>query len=236
MNNPPLVRPALRRRTEQRLLAGVAGGLADWLNAPVGFVRVVLLLVSGYSTIPAAIYTGAALLIPARGHNRPNWDNLIGAGRVGLLFLIPTVAFGGSVELGALFDEAPSIWIPVVALELIALAVLLSADYVRGRARTDAETRAVVLAAAPLVCFGLILAGCVVLFPGPRWERLVPVGVLLAGSALLVATLKRDGRAFVAPAVIAVVLGAGVTAAGTRLEGGVGDASFTTADAADGSI
>ncbi|HMJ96874.1 MAG TPA: hypothetical protein VK486_13535, partial [Thermoleophilaceae bacterium] len=47
---------------------------------------------------------------------------------------------------------------------------------------------------------------------------------------------KRDGRAFVAPAVIAVVLGAGVTAAGTRLEGGVGDASFTTADAADGSI
>jgi phage shock protein PspC (stress-responsive transcriptional regulator) len=226
VNNPPLVRPALRRRTEHRLLAGVAGGLADWLNAPVAFVRVVLLLFAGYSTIPAAIYTAAALLVPARGHNRPNWDNLIGAGRVGLLFLIPTVAFGGSVDLGALFDEAPSVWIPVVALQLIALAVLLSADYVRGRARTDAEARAVVLATAPLVCFVLVLAGAVVLFPDPRWERFVPVGVVLAGVALLIATLKRRGRAFVAPAVIAVVLGASVTAAGTRLEGGVGDASI----------
>jgi phage shock protein PspC (stress-responsive transcriptional regulator) len=236
VSNPSLVRPALRRRTEQRLVAGVAGGLADWLNAPVGFVRVVLLLLAGYSSIPAAVYAGAALLIPARGHDRPSWDNLIGAGRVGLLFLVPAVTFGGSLDLPALFDEAPSIWIPLVALQLIGLAVLLSADYVRGRARTDAEARAVVLAAAPLVCFALVLAGAVVLFPGPRWERLVPAAVLLAGAALLVATLNRSGRAFVAPAVVTVVLGASVVAAGTRLEGGVGDASLTTTDAADGSI
>jgi hypothetical protein len=75
-----------------------------------------------------------------------------------------------------------------------------------------------------------------VLFPDPRWERLVPAGVLLAGVALLIATLNHSGRAFVAPAVVAVVLGASVIAAGTRLEGGVGDAFFTTTDAADGSI
>ena len=230
------VRPALRRRTDQRLLAGVAGGLADWLNAPVVFVRLVLFLLAGYSSIPAAIYAGAALLVPARGHNRPSWDNLVGAGRVGLLFLVPAVAFGRTVDLSALFDEAPSVWIPVVALQLIGVAVLLSADYVRGRARTDAEARAVVLAAAPLACFGLVLAGAVVLFPDPRWERFVPAGVLLAGLALLAATLNHRGRAFVAPAVLAVVLGASVIAAGTRLEGGVGDAFFTTTDAADGSL
>jgi phage shock protein PspC (stress-responsive transcriptional regulator) len=112
------VRPALRRRTEQRLLAGVAGGLADWLNAPVVFVRLVLFLLAGYSSIPAAVYAGAALVVPARGHNRPSWDNLIGAGRVGLLFLVPAVAFGSSLDLSALFDEAPSVWIPVVALQL----------------------------------------------------------------------------------------------------------------------
>jgi phage shock protein PspC (stress-responsive transcriptional regulator) len=229
-------RPALRRRTEHRVLAGVAGGLADWLNAPVVFIRVVLVLAAASSSIPLAVYAGAALLIPARGHNRPSWDNLIGAARVGLIFLFPEAAFGRSIDLPALFDEAPSVWVPVVALQLIGLAVLVSADYVRGWARTDAESRAVVLAAAPVVCFALVLAGAVVLFPDPRWERLVPVGVLLAGAALLGATLKGGARAFVAPAVVAVVLGASITAAGTRLEGGVGDASFTTADATDGSL
>ena len=237
MSTPLPGRPALRRRTEHRLLAGVAGGLADWLNAPVWFVRVVfVLLAASQSSIPLAIYAGAALLIPARGHNRPSWDNLIGAARVGLIFIVPAAAFGDSIDLPALFDEAPSVWIPVVALQLIGLAVLVSADYVRGRARTDAEARAVVLAAAPVVCFAVALAGAVVLFPDPRWERLVPAGVLLAGAALLVATLKGGARAFVAPAVVAVLLGASVTAAGTRLEGGVGDASFTATDATDGSL
>ncbi len=236
VSSPSRVRPALRRRTEQRLVAGVAGGLADWLNAPVGFVRVVLVLLGAFSPIPVAVYAGAALVLPARGHNRPSWDNLVCAGRVGLLFLVPAVVFGRSGDLNALFDEPPSLWIPVVALALIGVAVLLSADYVRGRARTDAEARAVVLAAAPLVCFAVVLAGAVVLFPGPRWERFVPAGVLLAGLALLVATLNRSGRTFVAPAVVAVVLAGSVIAAGTRLEGGVGDASFTTTDAADGSI
>ena len=218
------------------MLAGVAGGLADWLNAPVWFVRVVLFLLASQSIIALAVYAGAALLIPARGHNRPSWDNLIGAARVGLIFIFPEAVFGRSIDLTALFDEAPSVWIPVVALQLIGLAVLVSADYVRGRARTDAESRAVVLAAAPVVCFAVVLAGAVVLFPDPRWERLVPAGVLLAGAALLVATLTGGARAFVAPAVVAVVLGASVTAAGTRLEGGVGDASFTTTDATDGSL
>ena len=155
---------------------------------------------------------------------------------MGLIFLFPEAVFGRSIDLPALFDEAPSVWIPVVALQLIGLAVLVSADYVRGRARTDAEARAVVLAAAPVVVFSVVLAGAVVLFPDQRWERLVPAGVLLAGAALLAATLKGGARAFVAPAVVAVVLGASVTAAGTRLEGGVGDASFTTTDATDGSL
>jgi phage shock protein PspC (stress-responsive transcriptional regulator) len=231
-----LERPALRRRTEHRLVAGVAGGLADWLNAPVGFVRVVLVLLGAYSSIPGTVYAIAALVVPARGHNRPSWDNLIGAGRVGLILLVPTVVLGGSVDIGALFDESPSVWVPLCALELVGLAVLLSADYVRGGPRTDAEARAAVLAAAPVFCFGVALAGAVVLFPDPRWERFVPAGVLVAGVALLVATLTGRARPFVAPAVVAVVLGAGLTAAGTRLQGGVGDASFTTADAADGSL
>jgi phage shock protein PspC (stress-responsive transcriptional regulator) len=39
-----VTRVRLRRRTEHRLVSGVAGGIADRLNAPVGFVRVFVVL------------------------------------------------------------------------------------------------------------------------------------------------------------------------------------------------
>jgi phage shock protein PspC (stress-responsive transcriptional regulator) len=217
-------------------VAGVAGGLADWLNAPVAFVRFVIVLLSLYSSVPATVYAVVALVLPARGHNRPSWDNLIGVGRLGLILLIPTLTYGGDIDIDSLFNESPSLWIPLCALELAGLAVLLSADYIRGRPRTDAEARLAVLAAAPLFCFGVALAACVVLFPDIRWERFVPLGVVMAGAALLAGTLRGSGRPFVAPAVVAVVLGAGLTAAGTRLEGGVGDTTVSAAAAADGQI
>jgi phage shock protein PspC (stress-responsive transcriptional regulator) len=41
-----VTRTRLRRRTENRLVAGVAGGIADRLNASVGFVRVVIVIAS----------------------------------------------------------------------------------------------------------------------------------------------------------------------------------------------
>ena len=80
------------------------------------------------------------------------------------------------------------------------------------------------------------LAAAVVLFPEPRWDRYLPIAVLVAGVALLAGALSGRARPFVAPAVVATALAAVLVASNVRLEGGIGDARLTRADAADGSL
>ena len=61
----------LRRSADDKLLAGVAGGLARYLDADVTLVRliiVVLALVSGVGV--AALYLAAWLLIPEDGEDQ----------------------------------------------------------------------------------------------------------------------------------------------------------------------
>jgi phage shock protein PspC (stress-responsive transcriptional regulator) len=67
-----LERPRLRRRAEHRLAAGVAGGIADSLNAPVAFVRVVLGFAIAWVPWTAWAYAAAALVLPAGGRSRPS--------------------------------------------------------------------------------------------------------------------------------------------------------------------
>ena len=144
------------------------------------------------------------------------------AGRLGLLFGAPQV-LAKQVGVNEVLAGPPRIWVPLYGLLLLGLLVLLSADYVRGRPRTPAEERATVLGAAPLVVSLAILTGVTVLSTDVRWERFVPVCVVVAGTALLVGAWAGRPRPFVTPAVVAVaVLGTWV-ASGARLDGGVGD-------------
>jgi phage shock protein PspC (stress-responsive transcriptional regulator) len=225
----PLTRGRLRRRTEHRLVAGVAGGVADWLNAPVAFIRFMVGL-AVWLLPPWSIfaYAVAALLVPASGRNRPDWDNLIGAGRVGLLFAVPLLV-GPRVGLGEDAQGPIAAWIAAWGLLAAGAAVLLSADYVRGRARSAEEARASVIAALPVaVCAVVIVAG-IVLFPDVRWDRAVPVAAVVGGAALLLA----HRREFVAPAVLALGAAVVITASGARLDGGVGDVRLTPIDAGE---
>src|SRR5688572_18210911 len=73
-----VTRSPLRRRTEHRLAAGVAGGVADRLNASAAFVRVILFFAIAWAPWGLEAYAAAALLIPPRGSDRPDWDNVIG--------------------------------------------------------------------------------------------------------------------------------------------------------------
>ena len=59
----------LRRSGDERMLAGVAGGIARYLNTDVTLVRVITAALALFTSAGAALYLGAWLLIPADGED-----------------------------------------------------------------------------------------------------------------------------------------------------------------------
>ena len=61
----------LRRSGDDRMLAGVAGGIARYLNADVTLVRVIIAALALFTGAGVALYVAAWLLIPADGQDQP---------------------------------------------------------------------------------------------------------------------------------------------------------------------
>ena len=59
----------LRRSGDERMLAGVAGGIARYLNADVTLVRVIIAALALVTGAGVALYLAAWLLIPADGED-----------------------------------------------------------------------------------------------------------------------------------------------------------------------
>ena len=59
----------LRRSGDERMLAGVAGGIARYLNADVTLVRVITAALALFTGVGAALYIAAWLLIPEDGED-----------------------------------------------------------------------------------------------------------------------------------------------------------------------
>jgi Cell wall-active antibiotics response 4TMS YvqF len=136
---------------------------------------------------------------------------------------------GPRVGLGEDAQGPIAVWIAAWGLLAAGAAVLLSADYVRGRARSAEEARASFIAALPVAACAVVIVAGIVLFPDVRWDRAVPVAAVVGGAALLLA----HRREFVAPAVLALGAAAVITASGVRLDGGVGDVRLTPIDAGE---
>lgn len=60
----------LRRSGDDKMLAGVAGGIARYLGADVTLVRVIIAALALFTGAGAALYLVAWLLIPAEGHDQ----------------------------------------------------------------------------------------------------------------------------------------------------------------------
>lgn len=61
----------LRRSGDDKILAGVAGGIARYLNADVTLVRVIIAALALFTGAGVALYIAAWLLIPADGNDQP---------------------------------------------------------------------------------------------------------------------------------------------------------------------
>jgi phage shock protein PspC (stress-responsive transcriptional regulator) len=59
-----------RRSGDEKMLAGVAGGIARYLNADVTLVRVIIAALVLFTGAGAALYIAAWLLIPADGEDQ----------------------------------------------------------------------------------------------------------------------------------------------------------------------
>jgi len=223
-------RPSLRRRVDQRLIAGVVGGIADWLNAPVAFLRVVVYFAMSIWPWLLAGYAAAALLLPARGHDRPGWDNAIGLARISALVIGPISLWGFDVSTGSLFRHSPELWAPLTALTLVAVGVFFTRSYPRGP--TDEEARATVLGALPTFLAVAAIAAGVWLVPDVRWERALAFVPLIAGIYLLLGARSGSWRRRIAPAVVAACGAAMLAAGGVRLDGGIGDRDLVASAAA----
>jgi phage shock protein C len=61
----------LRRSADDRMLAGVAGGIARYLDADATLVRVIIAALALFTGVGAALYLAAWLLIPEDGDDQP---------------------------------------------------------------------------------------------------------------------------------------------------------------------
>ena len=61
----------LRRSGDDKMLAGVAGGIARYLNADVTLVRVIIAALVLFTGAGAPLYIAAWLLIPEDGEDQP---------------------------------------------------------------------------------------------------------------------------------------------------------------------
>jgi phage shock protein PspC (stress-responsive transcriptional regulator) len=60
----------LRRSADDKMLAGVSGGIARYLNADVTLVRVIIAALVLFTGAGVALYVAAWLLIPADGEDQ----------------------------------------------------------------------------------------------------------------------------------------------------------------------
>jgi signal transduction histidine kinase/phage shock protein PspC (stress-responsive transcriptional regulator) len=197
------------RSTDERLLGGVAAGLARHLGVDVLYIRVAFLVAATLGGFGVALYAGLWLVLPTDTHLEQTTPGLEAAGRQGkrprrgrrLEDVGPLVALGavglGVVVLGQnLFGSSLLFW-PVL-LGVIGLAVLWrQADEAQRERWVDSSGRIDFFHA--VVGRGGVAA----------WTRLAAgVGLLLSALVLFAVQTSRSGQIGVArDVVVAGVLG-----------------------------
>lgn len=226
---PP--RPPLRRSADDRVIAGVCGGVARTLGIDALIVRVVAVVLLLAGGAGALLYVGGLLLMPddatagAPGDDRAR-------GRLATVTGVVVLVVAGLVLIsGAAF------WVfgPLIPLAFLALLGLGAWWMVSGEGATggpgDIARRS---ALGVLVLVGCaILAGFAFYAGATEGGWVVAVIVIVAGVALLAGAFVRPVRFLILPALALAVPLAAAEASDLDLTGGLGERTYRPAAAAD---
>jgi phage shock protein PspC (stress-responsive transcriptional regulator) len=227
---PP--RRRLSRSREDRVVAGVCGGLARYFDIDPVVVRIAAVALAFVGGAGLLLYLAALLLMPsdegaapvaASGERRNRVLAIIGVGAL-LLVVWPFLLGGGLLLAG--------IGIPLALLVGTGVLVwwLVSGEGPSGDAR-DVAKRASLGIGVLVLCLVLFAGGALAAAAGPEW--LVPALVIAAGAAVLAGAFMKPIRWLVPPA-LALALAAGVVAAADiDLDGGVGEREYRPASTID---
>lgn len=224
----------LRRARDDRVIAGVCGGIGRYLDVDPVVVRIVTVVLVAFGGAGALLYLAGWLLMPdemtgtaavsgAIGERRNRGLVVLGAVilviAVGPLLFMPALAIGG-------------VLIPLAILALIGLLVAwLATGRKPGR---DAGA----LARAALLGIGLLIV-LSVLAVGAFWasaaggDGVIAGLVIAAGVALVAGAFLRPVRWLILPALALAIPAGFVAAADISLDGGVGDKTYRPGTAAD---
>jgi phage shock protein PspC (stress-responsive transcriptional regulator) len=59
-------RPGLKRSRDERIIAGVCGGIAEWLGWNAGMTRLFYVLLTIFTAVPAVLYIVLWIVMPER--------------------------------------------------------------------------------------------------------------------------------------------------------------------------
>jgi phage shock protein PspC (stress-responsive transcriptional regulator) len=241
----------LHRSRDERILAGVAGGLGQYFDLSPTFFRIGFVILTLFGGAGILLYAAAALVIPDEGRSDSIVSESLRRHR-DRPWLLAGVALVGIAVLSliAQADFWPDSGFAWVLLLLGALAIAIaqrgggsSDDAVAVVAAEDTET---VVARPPrrpslfLPVFGSLLAGAGLLAllgtlgVDIRWDVALAVGAIATGVAVVAGALtRRRTGGLVVVGVLLAALAVAVSAIDVRLDGPIGERVYRPFAASD---
>jgi phage shock protein PspC (stress-responsive transcriptional regulator) len=225
----PAPRPQLRRSRSDKVIGGVAGGLAEYFDIDPIITRLAFAALAFVGGAGILLYIGALLLVPQEGdgdHPAPAHSGRTAtiAGVVVLILAAGALLEGGWWSHGG--DGA--LWLLGAALLGLGVWWLASGESPAGSGRDVMRRMGLGLA---------LLALCFVLAAGAFWaaaaggDAVVAGIVIAAGAAMVVAAFAGGARWLILPALAVALPAALVAAAGIDLRGGMGERTYAPTSA-----
>lgn len=211
----------LTRSSGDRMIGGVAGGIARYLGVDSTVVRIAAVVLTLFGGLGALLYVAGLLLIPgdSQASGTEDGNRTLKIVGVALLVLIASpIILGGGFMIAGL-----AVPLAILALAGLLMWWLVSGEGPQGDAR-DVARRAALGVGVLILCLAVAVGGGVAAGLG---SGTVVAALVIAAGLMLIAGAFVGGIRWLIPPALSLALAVGfVAAAGIDLEGGVGERDY----------